>query len=181
MTDKRRRPIQSAVVTPYIRPVDRADLEPVARLERQCFHEPWPPEAFAQFVDAAGFLVAIVPEVGGLDRTTTPIDGKLAGYIVTTPAAERSHSTVHIRNLAVAPEYRRRGVARRLIRASIDRYPMEVFECARLEVRASNDAALSLYRNAGFRVRQRIPDYYADGETALVMVRSLDARVPERR
>ena len=44
----------------------------------------------------------------------------------------------------------------------------------KLEVREGNEPALALYREFGFELRRQIPRYYADGETALVMVRSVE-------
>jgi ribosomal-protein-alanine N-acetyltransferase len=44
----------------------------------------------------------------------------------------------------------------------------------KLEVREDNEPALALYRESGFSLSRRIPRYYEDGETALVLVRSLE-------
>ncbi len=163
--------------SPYIRPVDRADLKAIAALERQCFSEPWPANAFAEFSDAEGFLVAIDPVEGMTNTPGQPLDGHLAGYIVTTPAGMHDSAALHIRNLAVDTRYRRQGVASRLIRASVNRYPDGKFSSVRLEVRPSNSSAIALYRHWGFRVIKRIPQYYEDGEAALVMSRPIDAAI----
>lgn len=157
---------------PYVRRVTREDIGPISALERRCFTEPWPPVAFAQFVDAAGFLVAIDPD-GSTDVDGIPPDGDLAGYVVTTRAASDPRRVVHIRNLAVTPGRRREGIASRLLAASVDRYRDAGFDRVKLEVRASNDAAIALYRGRGYRVIRRLPEYYDDGETALVMGRAL--------
>ncbi len=156
----------------YVRPATRSDVGAVAALEQQCFPDPWPRGAFAQFVDARGFLIAVDPseEVSLAD---VPPDGTLAGYVVTTPASGRRETLVHVRNLAVAPAYRRQGIATRMLSKSIDRYRDAGFTGVKLEVRASNEAAIGLYRDEGFTITDRLPGYYEDGETALVMARSL--------
>jgi len=43
----------------------------------------------------------------------------------------------------------------------------------KLEVRESNEPALSLYREFGFKLQRTLPRYYDDGEDAYVLVRSL--------
>lgn len=169
------------MVSPYIRPVDRADLEAIAELERSCFKEPWPVGAFAEFMKAEGFLVAIDPADEPAREPGRPIDGQLAGYIVTTPADTRSSQCLHIRNLAVATPYRRKGIASRLLRGSLSRYPSGRYESVKLEVRPSNEAAIALYNEWGFRVTRRVPRYYEDGEAALVMSRPIDATITSHR
>ena len=71
-----------------------------------------------------------------------------------------------ILNLAVAPEFRRRGLGRTLLRAWMD----EVAGTVYLEVRASNQAALDFYKSLGFEVVVVRPEYYSSPpESAIVM------------
>lgn len=160
------------MATPHIRPADREDVGPIASIERRCFVEPWPPIAFVQFLDAAGFLVAIEPG-GRADADDEPPDGAVVGYVVTTSAADEPRRKAHVRNIAVSPGRRRQGIASRLLAASLDRYRRAGYERVKLEVRSSNGAAIDLYRGRGYRVTRRLPGYYDDGETALVMERRL--------
>lgn len=162
------------VPEPYLRPVDHGDLAAVAALERHCFREPWPPVAFAQFVEATGFLVAIDPGTENPDGGLP--DGTLAGYVVATPSSDAPNAVAHVRNLAVDPAYRRRGLASDLLAHSLSQYVEQGLSRVRLEVRESNVPALGLYRDRGYRVVREVPSYYADGETALVMERSLEDR-----
>lgn len=148
------------VVPPRIRPVNVDDLLDITRLERECFDEPWSFTAFESHVDAVGFLVAIV-------------DGRLVGYVVGSVHAGFPGPYGHIKDLAVHPAYRRRGIAKYLLTESLDRLATHGAGRAILEVRASNDAAKSLYRSVDFQPTRRRPGYYADGETAVVMARSL--------
>lgn len=125
--------------------------------------------AFAQFVEAAGFLVAVDPR----DDDALP-DGGLAGYVVTTPSSKAPTTVAHVRNLAVDPDHRRRGLATRLLDRSSDPYVSRGLDRVRLEVRESNVGAISLYRGYGYEAVRTIPGYYADGETALVMERPFE-------
>jgi ribosomal-protein-alanine N-acetyltransferase len=75
--------------------------------------------------------------------------------------------------LAVDPRFRRRGIGEGLMRALLWFFSsMGVYE-VRLEVRVSNNAALALYRKLGFRIVGRTRGYYADGEDAYILNRSL--------
>lgn len=146
---------------PRVRPARTSDLLHVYRLERQCFDQPWPFTAFETHVEAPGFLVAVA-------------DGQLVGYVVGALQDSFPGPTGHIKDLAVHPEYRRRGVARQLLSRSLRRLDAAGARRAILEVRESNDAAISLYYSVGFHPSRRREGYYADGEDAIVMSRPLD-------
>jgi ribosomal-protein-alanine N-acetyltransferase len=92
------------------------------------------------------------------------LDGSVAGFIVTRPTAPGENE---ILNLAVAPAYRRRGVARALLEAEL-----AASGAWRLEVRESNAAARALYRTLGFRESGHRKNYYCNpSETAIVLTR----------
>lgn len=76
---------------------------------------------------------------------------------------------IHLLNLAVRPEYRRRGLARRLMRAMVTLGRRAGGRIFFLEVRPSNEEALALYRSLGFQITGRRPNYYDDGEDANLM------------
>lgn len=79
--------------------------------------------------------------------------GMLAGFIVSRQIAEGERE---ILNLAVRPDFRRKGIAKSLIQADLRRWPGEHF----LEVRESNTPARNLYRGLGFREAGVRPGYY---------------------
>jgi ribosomal-protein-alanine N-acetyltransferase len=89
--------------------------------------------------------------------------GKIAGFAVARKLAEGESELL---NLAVGPAFRRRGVARRLVRELTSSHPGMLW----LEVRESNGAARKLYETLGFIETGRRPAYYADScESAIVM------------
>lgn len=95
----------------------------------------------------------------------------LAGYIVARMGAEE----LHINNVAVRDEYRRRGIGRELLNRILDAGKHLGAQCAFLELRAGNTPALALYEECGFRVTSRRPRYYSDPiEDALVMITEFD-------
>jgi ribosomal-protein-alanine N-acetyltransferase len=75
-----------------------------------------------------------------------------------------------ILNLAVLPRDRRQGIARRLLATGLEALLTEGVREAYLEVRESNEPAITLYRSAGFRPVGLRPDYYRNPpEDALVL------------
>ena len=91
--------------------------------------------------------------------------GELAGFICWWLVA----GEVQIQNVATAPACRRQGVAAALLARVFAQCREAGFEAAWLEVRVGNRAAIALYERFGFTVVGRRPNYYADGEAALVM------------
>jgi len=92
----------------------------------------------------------------------------------------RAADELHLLDLAVAPAHRRRGFGQRLLAAVVEDAKTTGARVVLLEVRASNQAALGLYRQAGFVEHGVRRGYYAtDGEDALEMRLELEpARAP---
>jgi ribosomal-protein-alanine N-acetyltransferase len=79
----------------------------------------------------------------------------------------------HVVSIAVMPQARRKGVAQAIINRALQ--GMEYYKAKQgfLEVRVTNDAAISLYKGLGFEVTRTINGYYSDGEDAYVMTKKL--------
>ena len=143
-----------------IRRLIYADLPHVIAIERRSFPTPW---SLAMFVlelsKAAGICLA------ALD------DERLVGYCV----CSRYDTVWHLMNIAVAPERRREGIAAALLRRLFDEAdaPGEQYT---LEVRPSNEPAITLYERFGFRRAGLRKGYYHDNkEDALIMWRTAGA------
>jgi ribosomal-protein-alanine N-acetyltransferase len=90
----------------------------------------------------------------------------IAGYIVARDTA----GELHINNVAVRAEYRRRGIGAALLNRILDEARRRKATAAFLEVRSANHAAQTLYEKCGFRAIARRADYYSDPrEDAVVM------------
>jgi ribosomal-protein-alanine N-acetyltransferase len=77
---------------------------------------------------------------------------------------------LHVNNIAAHPDFRQRGVGSRLMEAAIEEGRRRGIAFVLLEVRASNEAAQSLYRKLGFNFVARRRDYYRfPTEDAFVM------------
>ena len=142
-----------------LEPLTPADLDEVLAIERISFLTPWSRGAFLYEMrqnPAARCWVA---------RGAPPAPSVL-GYLCLWEISPE----IHITNLAVHPEWRRRGVARRLLAAALAEGIARGVTLAFLEVRPSNTRALALYESLGFQVIGRRNGYYFDtGEDALVM------------
>lgn len=77
--------------------------------------------------------------------------------------------------LAVAPEQRRRGLGRHLLRALLREGWQRGARRSTLEVASSNAAAIGLYRSLGFRDGGLRRGYYRDGGDALIQWANLDS------
>jgi ribosomal-protein-alanine N-acetyltransferase len=151
-----------------VRQASRGDLLAVFRIEKRSFPQAWPYAAFERFLDEPGFLVAESDGAGVASNT-----GEIVGYVVADSVPNHGVSIGHIKDLAVAPEHRGEGIGRLLLARALTTLASEGVGRVKLEVRETNAAALSLYRDFGFEVHHAIPEYYDDGEDAYVMVREM--------
>jgi ribosomal-protein-alanine N-acetyltransferase len=132
---------------PEIRPATTADLPAVDAIQSSSTEgAQW---NVADYLDH-DFLVAIV-------------GNSVVGFVVFRRIAEDERE---ILNLAVAPDFRRKGVATALLNASVHGFRGAVF----LEVRQSNTAAIQFYKLLNFKVITMRADYYhSPSEAAIVM------------
>lgn len=140
-----------------------ADLAALCHLDAACFEAPWSPAVWEQELAAADRRWRVVPAPGG---------GLVAmGGLWLAP------DEAHVLRLAVAPGSRRQGLGDRLL-ADLVAVAAEAGRAAlTLEVRASNRAAVSLYRRHEFVVEGVRAGYYPDGEDAVILWRHAPDRV----
>ena len=137
-----------------------ADIPTIAELEKACFSDAWSEQTFVSAFRSPFFVGVLLEE-----------NGEILAYACASVLFEDAEIGV----VAVANEYRRQGLGKRLLSEVLSRAKAKGAERVFLEVRVSNDSALALYRGAGFEsfgVRKR---YYPDGEDAFVMRKTLNA------
>ncbi len=139
---------------------EERDLPAMAEIERRCFHTPWSEEVLREDMTGNPMSVYIV-----LDAD----DGEVAGYMSFWQIFDEGH----INNVAVLPEYRRRHGASELLEFMTAVSEERGISSHTLEVRASNEGAISLYRKFGFEEAGVRRGYYEDdGEDAIIMWRN---------
>ncbi len=79
----------------------------------------------------------------------------------------------HVVSIAVLPQFRRKGVAQAVINRSLEGMQYYKAKQCFLEVRVTNDIAISLYKKLGFEITRTLNGYYSDGEDAYVMTKRL--------
>jgi ribosomal-protein-alanine N-acetyltransferase len=132
------------------------DLDEVVVIERASFSMPWSRGAFLYELQQNRVARCLVMRE----------DSRVLGYLCLWEIADE----LHITNVAVHPDYRRRGIARSLLSGVLDDARARKLKLVVLEVRPSNHEARTLYESFGFRVVARRRGYYYDtGEDALVM------------
>ena len=138
-----------------LRPLTRADLPAAAELERACFSHPWTQGQLAADLenDLLTLLGACSPE------------GSLLGWAEVRTILDEGT----LERIAVAPQYRRQGVAEALLRRLMED-GKDRLAFLTLEVRAGNAPAIGLYEKLGFQAVGRRKNYYREeGEDALLM------------
>jgi len=130
------------------------DLNALNRLEHACFEK----DAWS-FLDL--FAVLTFPDVVRLKAVE---GGQMIGFVAGDPRP--SQGFAWIATIGVEPAHRRQGVGRALLRACEARLKTPL---VRLSVRASNQNAIRLYEQEGYRQIDVWRGYYNDGESAIVM------------
>ncbi len=133
-------------------------LDGVAAIEAAVSPQPWSRALFAgELVPSSAprhWLVAVT----SADREVIGFGGML--FV---------DGEAHLMNLAIAPEWQRRGIAGELLAALTADARARGIERFTLEVRASNRGAIALYEANGYVSAGRRPGYYQDGEDAVIM------------
>lgn len=133
-------------------------LEQIEKIEQQCFSCPWTLDQLrSQLSDDRHVFLAAV-DAGGT----------VLGYVGMMFVLDEGY----ISNVAVAPDFRRQGVADSLISALMTRAEELALAFVTLEVRAGNEPAKSLYAKHGFVPVGRRKNYYdLPKEDAILMTR----------
>ena len=135
------------------------DIIAVSRVECATFSQAWSSSYFRTALAAPSALC-----VGSLE------DGELGAYAL----GFIDKRCLHLSSIAVVPRLRRRGFGESLLRHVLNQAVERGCASARLEVRAGNEPALSLYYKVGFVSHRRLVDHYDDPrEDGLELVLSL--------
>ena len=123
-------------------PMREEHIFALAALEAACFTDPWSENALREELSnpCARFIVAV-------------FNGEIAGYLGCHHIGDEGF----VANVAVFPAFRRRGIGKALVTAAFT----DNLSRLTLEVRASNEPAIALYRSLGFVEEGRRPRFYS--------------------
>ncbi len=141
-----------------IRTWTKEDIDCIAKMERECFSDPWSREMLFDCLKYPYYRCFLAEE-----------GGQVCGYCCLICLFEDGE----VANIAVDSAFRGRGIGKALMtKMHEEAAALGATRCL-LEVRASNSPAIALYEGLGYRrygVRAR---YYGDGEDAVLMEKSL--------
>lgn len=138
-----------------LRDMTHEDLDVIVELEKILFSPPWSLESFEYELEQP-YSESYVVVCG--DR--------IVAYFMMWSLFDE----MHILNIAVILEYRRKGIARWLLETFIEKSQQNQIRIIHLEVRESNVGAIRLYEKIGFKIVGRRRNYYSEpSEDALLM------------
>lgn len=140
-------------------PMTAAHVPAVAELERLCFSTPWNEDILNhELVNPLSLWYV------------AEVEGQVAGYVGSQTVIDEAD----MMNIAVFPQFRRMGIAKMLLDKLEDTLAGNGVLWLALEVRASNEAAITLYQSRGYEQVGRRPRYYfKPTEDALILKKGL--------
>lgn len=137
-----------------IEPAHLGHLPTIAHLEKQLYLEPWSQKSFEELLGEEAFWFWVAKE-----------SEEIVGYLVCQVVG----SEAELHNIAVAREYQRRGIGKRLLIKLVEALRQKKVTELYLMVRASNNLAKNLYERFGFeKMGVRKKYYHSPDEDALV-------------
>lgn len=140
-------------------PAEESHFEEIARLEEICFSSPWSKDALLEsFNMGTKFFVA-------------QKDNRVLGYLGIKPVLDEGYIT----NVAVFPEFRGQGLGKALVKKVLEYAEENNFSFVTLEVRKSNERAISLYTSFGFKLEGERKNFYSNPtENGLIMTKRFE-------
>lgn len=140
----------------YIRRMALEDIPVVVQLDQISFSLPWPERSFRFELTDNPASRCWVAEA----------DGRVVGMIVIWIFVGEAH----IATIATHPDYRRQGIARKLLTYTLQSAMREGAQSSFLEVRESNVAAQEMYRKFGYVEVGRRKRYYRDNDEDAILM-----------
>ena len=121
-------------------------------IEKQCFGQ----EAFTK--QHLTYLLTAYNAIGLAAR----VNSEIAGFAIARVDIGRNTSFGHILTVDIAPAYRRKGIAKKLLQEIETIFREKGIKECRLEVREDNVAALNLYQKLGYKKVGKLEKYYGE-------------------
>jgi ribosomal protein S18 acetylase RimI-like enzyme len=154
------------ILESFIRQTETKDVDQIVKINRACLPENY----------SVAIILGILRDYGSICCVEDLGDGQLGGYVLSRyerffPSPISLPKTrAHIISVATLPEFRRRGVAQKMMHYIHERVineskSVEII----LEVRRTNHAARNLYKRLNYYDAEILEGYYRDGEDAVLM------------
>ncbi len=139
-----------------VRAVIPDDIYTVLNLENQNFDYPYPPEII-------NFLYECYRD------TFLVVENKeeVIGFVIGITQKDEGHILV----IAIRDDYKKKGIGTFLMKKLMDIYEKNGIKKLKLEVRVSNVPAISMYKRLGFKITNRLVNYYENGEDGFLLKR----------
>lgn len=137
---------------------EKSDCARIAKLEEECFSDPWSLNAIEETCSRQDFIGLVIEE-----------DGEVQGYVGCIFAFEQADVLL----IAVSPNYRGKGCGKLLLENALDFLKFSQVKSVFLEVRKSNTVARACYIGRGFKEIAVRKGYYSDGEDAIIMEKQI--------
>ena len=144
----------------FIRWMECQDIPTICYIEREVFPSPWTAENFLYELENREYNISIV--------------GLIEKRLITYAVSYVIYDEIHISNLAVVPEFRHLTIGETMLKLTLQIGMKKNCQVAHLEVRRTNEAAISLYQKYGFQTVGVRKNYYQnEQEDALLMTKKL--------
>jgi len=141
------------------RPLREEDAEAVSLLEASAFSDGWQKKDILEIINSDGAIAYCAT-----------CEGEIASYVIGRQIAPEGE----IYRIATATSFRRRGVARALLKYAVVCEKSKGLEKLFLEVRSKNTPAISLYESLGFTSIDLRKNYYKNpNDDAVIMMKSV--------
>lgn len=135
---------------------DESDITAIAELEKECFSAPWSEKSITEAMENS--TVFFVAKNGG----------KTVGYVGISCILDEGYIT----NVAVTENMRKKGIGTALLNRVFSHCRDNELSFVSLEVRESNQNAISLYENLGFKSEGKRKNFYDNPkEDALILTK----------
>jgi [ribosomal protein S18]-alanine N-acetyltransferase len=160
MAEQRKAPTLDEII---ITRMSEHDLLEIVEIEEQSGLSRWGWAAYYAELQGGNRELMLIARIARQSIIEAP---PIAGYIIARETADE----LHINNVAVRIQYRRRGIGAALLNHVINEARRRKVKAAFLEVRSANRAAQTLYEKSGFKAIARRANYYSEPqEDAVVM------------
>lgn len=159
----------NALLSPFaVRLFSEEDLDELNRIEQLSGEASWSRTELELFASRLDVDVRVITPREALERP------------VAFFAVEHGDETLYLANLAVHPDWRRKGIATLALEAVAEMGRSLQYQRIALDVQEENLAAQFLYRATGFRAVRLCREHYA-GQDGYHMVKELRAEAAQLR